>query len=102
MNKFSKILSFLPMVVLSGCMAGPDFEKPEYQYNKQFSQLQSAEVLKQNQQKLTKENLVDWWKLFGDDNLTWLIEEALRSNFDLETARARVEQAKAALSIKKS
>ena len=102
MNKFSKILSFLPMVVLSGCMVGPDFEKPEYQYNKQFSQLQSAEVLKQNQQKLTKENLVDWWKLFGDDNLTWLIEEALRSNFDLETARARVEQAKAALSIKKS
>ena len=90
------------MVVLSGCMVGPDFEKPEYQYNKQFSQLQSAEVLKQNQQKLTKENLVDWWKLFGDDNLTWLIEEALRSNFDLETARARVEQAKAALSVKKS
>ncbi len=102
MNKFSKIISFIPMLALSACMVGPDFEKPNYMLNNNYAYIKSAEIVQQNQQKLTKENLVEWWKLFGDDDLTWLIEEALKYNFDLETARARVEQATASLGIKKS
>ncbi len=90
------------MLALSACMVGPDFEKPDYVLDNNYSSLQSANVLKNNQQNLSAKDLANWWKFFGDDDLTWLIEEALKSNFDLETARARVEQARAALSIKKS
>ncbi|MBO5254482.1 MAG: efflux transporter outer membrane subunit [Opitutales bacterium] len=102
MNKFLKIISFLPLIVLSACMVGPDFEKPEYMLDRKFNALQMSGELKQNPQNLSAKDLAEWWKLFGDDDLTWLIEEALKSNFDLETARARVEQARATLAIRKS
>ena len=102
MNKFLKIVYFLPLMILSACMVGPDFEKPEYMLDRKFSASQMSGVLKQNPQNLSAKDLAEWWKLFGDDDLTWLIEEALKSNFDLETARARVEQARATLAIRKS
>ena len=36
-----------------------------------------------------------WWTVFGDDNLNRLMEEALAHNADLETAMARVSEARA-------
>ncbi|MBU0678176.1 MAG: efflux transporter outer membrane subunit, partial [Verrucomicrobia bacterium] len=36
-----------------------------------------------------------WWSSFGDDELSRLIEEALRSNFSLQSAWARLTQAQA-------
>ncbi len=38
---------------------------------------------------------VDWWKAFDDSALDQLVEAALGSNFDLEGAVARVDQARA-------
>ena len=38
---------------------------------------------------------VPWWESFGDPMLTRVVESVLESNFDLATAVARVEQARA-------
>ena len=38
-----------------------------------------------------------WWEVFHDDELQALIAEALRNNYDLQTAVARVEQARGVL-----
>src|SRR5262249_34898590 len=40
-----------------------------------------------------------WWTVFGDDALDRFIEEALAHNADLETAVARVSEAKASLDV---
>ncbi|KAB8313285.1 efflux transporter outer membrane subunit [Erwinia endophytica] len=38
-----------------------------------------------------------WWRAFGDENLNRLVEQALRNNLDILTARARVDQYRAQL-----
>src|SRR5262249_366591 len=40
---------------------------------------------------------VPWWEVFHDDQLSWLIAETLRNNYDLQTAVSRVEQARGVL-----
>jgi NodT family efflux transporter outer membrane factor (OMF) lipoprotein len=41
--------------------------------------------------------MVSWWRTFGDPVLAGLVERALAQNLDLQQARARVMQARAAL-----
>jgi multidrug efflux system outer membrane protein len=43
-----------------------------------------------------------WWEVFQDDALKGLIEEALKNNYDLRTAAARVEEARAFVGITRS
>ncbi len=90
------------MLALSACMVGPDFEKPVFKTSEKWNASDSVQAISANSKNLSAKDLTDWWKVFGDDDLTWLISEALKNNFDLETARARVEQAGAALGITKS
>lgn len=40
-------------------------------------------------------DLSTWWRQFADPELTSLIEEALRGNYDLQTAEARLRQSRA-------
>lgn len=39
----------------------------------------------------------DWWRAFGDENLNRLVEQALRNNLDILTARSRVDLYRAQL-----
>ncbi|MEM6159743.1 efflux transporter outer membrane subunit [Erwinia sp. P6884] len=39
----------------------------------------------------------DWWRSFGDANLNRLVDQALRNNLDILTARSRVDQYRAEL-----
>jgi multidrug efflux system outer membrane protein len=40
-------------------------------------------------------DLTGWWRQLGDPELTSLIQEALRANYDLQTAEARLRQSRA-------
>ncbi len=102
MNKISKIFIYLPLLAFTACMVGPDFEKPTYETSKKWNASEVASDISNNNKNLSAKDLADWWKVFGDEDLTYLISEALKNNFDLETARARVEQARASLGITKS
>ena len=102
MNKFLKIIVYMPLFVFSACMVGPDFEKPEYKVSDNWKASDVSQSLSDNRQNLTVKDLADWWKLFGDEDLTQLIEQAIKNNFDLQTVRARLEQAQASLGVVKS
>ena len=69
------------MLALSACFTvGPDFKKPEHKTDSAFVN----KGIELNTAKLSEKDLVQWWKLFGDDCLTELIEQAVKTNFDIE------------------
>ena len=90
------------LAALSACMVGPDFEKPEFDSPAAWNGAKDSGVLAQNPKGYSQRDLVEWWRLFGDDVLCGLIDEAVAKNFSLETARAKVEQARATLGIHRS
>jgi multidrug efflux system outer membrane protein len=67
---------------------GPNYERPKIGLPSQYRFSGGA---------ATPESLADvpWWRVFHDDGLRALIDEALRNNYDLLVATARVEVARA-------
>lgn len=54
------------------------------------------------QKELSPEVLADWWTVLDDDTLTQLVILSLNNNKNLQEARSRVNEARAALGISKS
>ena len=77
-------------LLLTGCSVGPDYLRPSNWLPTAFSSAAPAPE--------TVNPAVEsrWWTLFSDTTLNDLIDQALRSNADLRSAIARVEQADAA------
>jgi multidrug efflux system outer membrane protein len=87
-----RAIPFLLVPFVSGCFkVGPDYAKPEIPVASSF--VGEAEV----QQVATPKGQVveSWWRSFNDATLNRFIEESVRSNNDLETSLARVNQARA-------
>ena len=80
------------LFLVTGCVAlGPDYNAPEIKTASDWS-------INNDPALLPKDDLVkEWWKLFNDPLLNELIEEAEKSNFDLLSAMARVEETRARL-----
>lgn len=83
-----KRLSLLfPAMLLAGCTVGPDYERPAVAGAAPGSGwVEPAE---------TGAVEADWWRQFGDDRLTALIERALADSPDMTEARARLAEARA-------
>lgn len=84
----------LVMLLLSGCMSGPDYHTP------QPAALPGAwvGVEKTGQPSVVtpqQADLTGWWRQFNDPTLTALVDEALKANLDLALAEARLRQARA-------
>lgn len=77
-------------LLLSGCLSGPDYVKPE------LEQVTPAQWRWQPAVPRDELPKGDWWKVFHDPELTRLEERALAENQGLKAAVARVEQARAA------
>ena len=74
------------VIGLGGCAVGPNFVKPNPEMPARYrSELEPTEAASFAD--------VPWFDVFQDTTLRGLIEEALASNYDLQTATARVEQA---------
>ena len=77
-------------VMLSGCMIGPDYQRPELEVPAQFiGTVEEGESLAN----------LGWWELFQDPQLDELVRVALEQNRDLRAAVARVEEARALLGV---
>ena len=79
---------------VNGCVVGPKYKRPVIQppdkyYTEEHPQSNS---------------LADapWWEIFKDPVLQDLIREALKNNYDVATAAARVEEARAQAGVAKS
>jgi multidrug efflux system outer membrane protein len=80
-------------LLLAGCTVGPDYERPQTEAPAQWRIDYPSAAGVAN----TK-----WWGGFGDPALNRLIDEALRGNFDVRIAAARVDQFIGALSTTRS
>src|SRR5438876_2105906 len=80
--------------LLGGCAIGPDYKRPSVAEPPTFRGQVTAEAA----------SFADapCWEVFQDRSLKALIQEALRSNYDVSIAVARVQEARANLSVARS
>jgi multidrug efflux system outer membrane protein len=80
------------MVLLSGCMVGPDYKRPTTEIPGQFRAAMTPDAAA---------SIADlkWFEVFKDEQLQELIRTALAQNYDLRNAIARVDAARANLGI---
>ncbi|MBU0664723.1 MAG: efflux transporter outer membrane subunit [Proteobacteria bacterium] len=87
----------LCLPLLSSCMLGPDFQRPEAKISSS-QWLDQASTAPETASKAEQE-LAQWWKIFNDPILTSLIERAMQANLDLQMAESRIRQARAVMGI---
>lgn len=80
---------------LAACApVGPAYEKPDVTPPKAW--VSPAEMPVPSKVVAATAELTQWWKMLGDSTLDSLEERAMAGNLDIETARSRVRQARAA------
>jgi multidrug efflux system outer membrane protein len=76
---------------LSGCLVGPKYKAPAVPTTPSFVE----------QDRLNSKSdpaaLIQWWKSFGDDELSSLIQRTIAGNLDVEIATARLKESRATL-----
>jgi multidrug efflux system outer membrane protein len=78
-------LFLLPLflVILSGCMMGPNYKRPP---------IDTPQTWRFEDKETSQVTNTAWWEQFGDPVLNDLIQTALRENKDVKIAAARIEQ----------
>ncbi|HEY7322980.1 MAG TPA: efflux transporter outer membrane subunit [Candidatus Binatia bacterium] len=71
------------MAFTSGCMVGPDYQRP------QIDTPQAWRVEDKNVQAITN---TSWWEQYNDPVLNELVQSGLQNNYDVKIAAARIEQ----------
>ncbi len=85
------LLSLLATTLLAGCAVGPNYVKPDLALTPAFHTPVPAAV-----PGAPAASLDAWWTAFGDAELSRIVERAAAQNLDLEQARARLAQSRAA------
>lgn len=86
------VLFLILIGCLTGCAIGPRYHEPVMELPQTY---RSYATLEQGE---TMINL-PWWKVFNDPKLQELIRETLLNNYDLRTAAARVDEARAMVGV---
>jgi multidrug efflux system outer membrane protein len=76
-------------VLFSACAVGPNYRRPETPVTESYRGQEPPEP--------TSIADLPWWEVFHDEVLQGLIAEALKNNYDLLTAIARVESSRGVL-----
>ncbi|OIO67805.1 MAG: RND transporter [Zetaproteobacteria bacterium CG12_big_fil_rev_8_21_14_0_65_55_1124] len=79
----------LLLLGLSGCVLGPDYQRPESSYDEQWQSQLNTSVSSQPAQAEV------WWQQLNDPLLSELIKGAMQQNRDLAVALANIERARA-------
>src|SRR5262245_53045619 len=85
--KFSMVIVFPLLLLLSGCLVGPNYTRPSVDAPAAFRGSSST-----NSQDSSAD--LPWWEIFKDETLKDLVKSALANNYDMAVAVARVEQAR--------
>lgn len=95
MTRSTRIIAGVVAIAwLGGCAIGPDYKRPSVAEPSTFRGQATAEAA----------SLADapWWDVFQDPSLNALIHEALRNNYDVRIAAARVQEARANFVVSRS
>ena len=84
---FTRTLFPLSMLLLSGCVVGPDYQKPETALPAKFTESKAASA----------ENVAlhPWWESFRDKRLNALVHQGLGENLTVQQALERITAAEA-------
>jgi multidrug efflux system outer membrane protein len=90
------IIVFLSFLLLSGCVVGPNYKRPNVSIPEEWTVAPARGT--------TAKPLVndEWWSAFQDPELNSLIERAAERSLDLKLALERVQEARAARGIARS
>ncbi len=89
---FPVITSLATLIVAAGCTLGPEPERPTTAADVSESYVHASEA-----EQAPLPEVAPWWREFGDQTTTELVELALANNTDLQAAAARVLEAEANL-----
>ena len=92
------MLAAVVVSVLSGCMVGPDYQRPALPSPAVFRDTAAPAAPPDP----TSLGDLQWFEVFKDDQLQALIQAALVANYDLRDAVARINEARANLGITRS
>jgi len=84
---FTRTLFPLSMLLLSGCMVGPDYQKPDAALPVKFSESKAT-----SGQSIT---LNPWWESFRDRRLNDLVHRGMAENLSVQQALERITAAEA-------
>jgi multidrug efflux system outer membrane protein len=89
---YKKLSILAAAMLLAACTVGPNYKRPLFDlpslWRKDAAPVEAAVPAPDK-----------WWTVFGDANLDTLVAEALERNRDLAAAAARIDQARANLTI---
>ena len=85
-------LAILASLVMTGCMVGPDFERPSTSTPEVFDRTQSAQAQSRPAESAFSP---EWWTLFNDPVLNSLEQQLADANLDVAAASARLRQSRA-------
>jgi NodT family efflux transporter outer membrane factor (OMF) lipoprotein len=80
-------------LVSSGCTVGPHYSEPDTKMPAHFGPA-STPTDEAAPPASDDKHLADWWQGFADPQLRALVEKALTSNLDLQSAASRIRQAR--------
>jgi NodT family efflux transporter outer membrane factor (OMF) lipoprotein len=90
---FTLILAFLSLL-WTGCAVGPDYTPPELPTDLgQWQQPPEYGLV------ASRADISEWWQVFDDSILNELVNRGLSGNLDLDQARSRIREARAARGI---
>jgi len=91
------------LMLLNGCAVGPNYERPPISSPVEFRGQPAAQGAA-GAPAAAQASLADeaWWDVLHDSTLRGLVDEALKSGFDIRAAAWRVEEARANAGIAKS
>lgn len=94
-RKMIFILSLFVMLC-AGCTVGPNYKKPAVPVPPEYRGLPADQVGKSGATSFGDQK---WWDAFQDETLRELIQTALKQNYDVRIAAARILEARAQLGI---
>lgn len=77
----------LTILLLNACAVGPDYRQPEANLPGSFANGGHAEFAESDIE-------LAWWKLFNDQQLVELVDQAVQHNYDIQAARANLAEAR--------
>ncbi len=83
-----RVAAPLAMLLLSGCVMGPDHTAPETALPGKFNE--------GGQKSAGNPSGVEWWTAFNDSQLNKLVKQGIAQNLDILQSLERIEQARAA------
>ncbi|MFM0061516.1 efflux transporter outer membrane subunit, partial [Paraburkholderia phytofirmans] len=85
-------LALLLCSMLTGCLVGPNFERPQTATPDVFNRTQTAQA---SSKAVESEFTAEWWTLFNDPILDSLEQQLTDANLDVAAASARLRQSRA-------